>query len=63
MPKMFIYLLIGDTLKSPVTIGKVMTFIVFISIWVAGTTYLKRNYIDNSEIKGKEVKEGEKRCG
>lgn len=59
MPKMFIYLMIGDTLKSPVTIGKITTFIIFIILWFGGTTYLKRNYVDIEIMKENVKKKGE----
>ena len=46
MPKMIIFIMIGDTLKSTISIGKIITFIILISMWFAGTTLLKKNYVD-----------------
>jgi uncharacterized membrane protein YdjX (TVP38/TMEM64 family) len=46
LPKIILFIMIGDTFKNNVTFVTVFTFIIFISIWFIGTFYLKKNYLD-----------------
>jgi membrane protein DedA with SNARE-associated domain len=46
LPRMMLFIMIGDTFKNSITMGKIAIFIIFIIIWTYGTFFLKKKYIE-----------------